>query len=59
MFGCCRVSHYHENVQSPLNVCLSGPSEAGGLGGLQPPNDLLKFVDFETEKGCKSQRLQE
>ena len=27
----------------------------GGWGGFSPPNNLLKFVDFETEKGCKSQ----
>ena len=27
----------------------------GGAGGLQPPNSLLKFPDFESEKGCKSQ----
>ena len=33
----------------------AGPSEAGGLGGLQPPNNLLKFVNFVSEKGCKSQ----
>ena len=26
-----------------------------GAGGLQPPNDLLKFADFVSEKGCKSQ----
>ena len=35
-----------------LFICITGPSEAWGLGGL---NNLLKFVDFETEKGCKSQ----
>ena len=36
---------------------LSGPSEVGGLGagGLQPLNNLQKFVDFVSEKGCKSQ----
>ena len=27
---------------------------AGG-GGFSPPNNLLKFADFVTEKGCKSQ----
>ena len=27
----------------------------GGAGGLQPPNTLLKFFDFLSEKGCKSQ----
>ena len=26
-----------------------------GAGELQPPNNLLKFVDFVSEKGCKSQ----
>ena len=30
-----------------------GPSEAGGLG--LPPNDKLKFVDFVSDEGCKSQ----
>ena len=38
----------------------AGPLEAGGgMGwggwGLQPPDELLKFVDFVCEKGCKSQ----
>ena len=33
----------------------AGPSEAGGLGGLQPPNNLQKFDNFVSEKGCKSQ----
>ena len=27
----------------------------GGAGGLQPPNNLPKFADFVSEKGCKSQ----
>ena len=27
-----------------------------GAGGLQPPNNLLKFVDFASEKDCESQR---
>ena len=27
----------------------------GGLGGFSPPNILLKFADFVSEKGCKSQ----
>ena len=27
---------------------------AGG-GGLKPPNNLPKFVDFVSEKGCNSQ----
>ena len=26
-----------------------------GAGGFSPPNNLLKFVDFVSEKGCKSQ----
>ena len=26
-----------------------------GAGGLHPPNNLLKFFDFVSEKGCKSQ----
>ena len=26
-----------------------------GAGGLQLPNNLLKFVDFVSEKGCKCQ----
>ena len=31
-------------------------SGGGGAGGsFSPPNDLLKFVDFVSEKGCKSQ----
>ena len=34
---------------------MTGPSEAGGLGGLQPPNNLQKFDNFVSEKGCKSQ----
>ena len=43
-----------------LDDYFSGPSEVGGLGGgFSPPNNLLKFVDFETEKGCKSQGSQE
>ena len=33
----------------------AGPSEAGGWGGFSPPNNLLKFVDFVSEKGCESQ----
>ena len=34
----------------------AGPSEAGELGGgAEAPHDLLKFVDFESEKACKSQ----
>ena len=31
------------------------PVGSGGLGGFSPPNKLLKFADFESEKGCKSQ----
>ena len=32
------------------------PVGSGGLGGFSPPpNDLLKFADFESGKGCKSQ----
>ena len=27
----------------------------GELGGFSPSNNLLKFVDFVSEKGCKSQ----
>ena len=39
-----------------MYLCEAGPSEAGGgLGGFSPPNNLLKFVDFVSEKGCKSQ----
>ena len=35
---------------------ISGPSEAGGgLGELQPSNNLPKFVDFVSEKACNSQ----
>ena len=34
---------------------ITGPSE-GGLGGFSPPNNLLKFADFVSEKGCESQR---
>ena len=26
----------------------------GGWGGFSPPNNLLKFVDFVSQKGCKS-----
>ena len=33
----------------------AGPSAAGGWGGFSPFNNLLKFVDFLSEKGCKSQ----
>ena len=36
-------------------IFRSGPSEAGRLGGFSPSNNLLKFVDFVSEKGCKSQ----
>ena len=35
----------------------AGPSEAGGgggLGGFRPPNNLLKFANFVSEKGCKA-----
>ena len=35
-------------------IQITGPSEAGA-GGLQPPNNLPKFVDFVSEKGCNSQ----
>ena len=41
-----------------LNCCLfdySRPFGSWGLGGFSPPNNLLKFVDFVSEKGCKSQ----
>ena len=37
-------------------IGIAGPSEAGGAGGFSPPNNLLKFVDFVSEKVCKSQR---
>ena len=30
-------------------------SREGGWGGLWPPNNLLKLVDFVGEKGCNSQ----
>ena len=30
-------------------------SGGGAGGGLQPPNNLQKFVDFVSEKDCKSQ----
>ena len=34
----------------------SRPIGSGGAGGgFSPPNNLLKFADFESEKGCKSQ----
>ena len=37
-------------------ICICRPVGSGGAGGLQPPpNNLLKFVDFVSEKGCKSQ----
>ena len=36
-------------------ILCSRPTESWGLGGPQPPNKLLKFVDFVSEKGCKSQ----
>ena len=42
--------------QIPRRVKVSsflGPSEAGGWG-FSPPNNLLKFVDFVSEKGCDS-----
>ena len=29
------------------------PVGSGGAAGLQPPNYLLKCVDFVSEKGCK------
>ena len=32
-----------------------GGKRGGGAGGLQPPNNLLKFADFVSEKVCKSQ----
>ena len=31
------------------------PVGSGGQGGLQPPNNLLKFAEFVSEKGCKRQ----
>ena len=31
------------------------PVGGGGWGGFSPPNNLLKFADFESGKGCKSQ----
>ena len=35
---------------------LPGPSEAGAGGAsAPPPNNLLKFADFKSEKGCRSQ----
>ena len=47
----CKVRGLH-----PHYTTHTGPSEAGGgWGGLQPPNILLKFADFVSEKGCKSQ----
>ena len=49
--GVCVVCH---NKGRFCNT-IAGPSEAGGLGGFRPPNNLLKFVDFVSEKGCKSQ----
>ena len=40
-------------------LLIQARRKRGGWGGFSPPNNLLKFVDFETEKGCKSQRSQE
>ena len=42
---------------SPFKLEPQARRKRGGLGGggLQPPNNLLKFADFVSEKGCKSQ----
>ena len=34
---------------------LQARRKRGGWGGFSPPNILLKFADFVSEKGCKSQ----
>ena len=41
-----------------FTTCMTRPFGSGGGGaggGFSPPNNLLKFVDFVSEKGCKSQ----
>ena len=40
---------------------VAGPSEAGGggWGGASTPNNLPKFADFVSEKGCKSEGRKE
>ena len=38
--------------------CNYRPVGSGGVaggGGFSPTGNLLKFADFESEKGCKSQ----
>ena len=43
----------NNEMHSNRGMEYTGPSEAGGLGGLQPSNNLLKFADFVSEKDCQ------
>ena len=47
------ISNWNVRILLTLKV-IPGPSEARGAGGLQPPNNLLKFVDFVSEKAVKA-----
>ena len=41
----------------PMIACRLGQARrkrGGGWGGFSPPNNLLKFIDFVSEKDCKS-----
>ena len=57
--NCARMPLAPRVRSSSANIPSQGICQArrkrGGLGGLQPPNSLLKFVDVVSEKGCKSQ----
>ena len=48
-------NHLKYKQHETINSYVIWPVGSGGAGGLQPPNNLLKFADFESEKGCKSQ----
>ena len=49
------MTKLHREDVTTANLIFSRPVGSGGAGGLQHPNNLLKFVDFVSEKGCKSQ----
>ena len=47
----------HRCAKSDMKCTVLRPvGSGGGLGGLQPPqNNLLKFIDLVSGKGCESQ----
>ena len=47
------VSLVYNNCTDPFVIRPIGCGGSGG--GLQPPNNLLMFVDFSSERGCESQ----